>query len=99
MGKDGDRKLYGDLNYIINEEKKINHFRDNQSVWYSYLLGLRFGWYGAPSQDSYDEYVKKCKVDYRKTYREVYQHALLESNETFADFIPDTRDILKKSLY
>lgn len=104
MGKGGKKELYGDVNYVIVEEKegvinKNSHFRDNQSVWYSYLLGLRFGWYGAPSQESYDNYVKNCKVDYRKTYREVYKEALLKYNEMFAESNDHVRDILKKSLY
>ena len=32
-----------------------------------FLLGNEFGFYGAPDKESYDEYIKKSKVDFNKT--------------------------------
>lgn len=88
-----------DFKFKFNQEKQSSHFRGDDSIWYSYLLGLKFGWYGAPSQELYDDYVKRTNVDYRKTFRESYIGSLRKYNEKYPESSPDIRTSLKKSIY
>lgn len=75
MGKhitDGfDEKKYPkDLRFVMDTEKFIQQKSwkryQERHEYYDYFLGIKFGFFGAPDKHSYDEFVNRSGLDYRK---------------------------------
>lgn len=59
--------------YNMDHEYSKDVYRTAYSIAaFASLIGSRFGFYGASSKMSYDEYCSRMPVDYSMTYRRVY---------------------------
>jgi hypothetical protein len=75
MGKDPtggftEGKYPKDLRFVLDskrfmEDKAFKIYQEAHE-YYDYFLGIKFGFWGAPDKRSYDEFVNRSGLDYRK---------------------------------
>jgi hypothetical protein len=65
-----EEKYPKDLKFVLQtenfkKEKSWKTYQENNE-FYDYFLGIKFGFFGAPDKRSYDEFINRSGLDYRK---------------------------------